>query len=204
MPRSSARGCAAVLILVATIAACRASREPAPAAVAGSPRRHTPADADFIRRMIGHHEQALLMTELVPERTTREDLHLLAERIAVSQESEIANMRRWLVERGEPVPPEGAHAAHHGGDARGAAMPGMLTPAEMDRLRAASGGPFDRLFLELMIRHHEGALAMVSELFASSGAAQEAETFRIASDVDADQRSEIQRMRALLSTLPGG
>jgi uncharacterized protein (DUF305 family) len=80
-------------------------------------------------------------------------------------------------------------------------MPGMLTPDEMEELRAARGARFDRRFLELMIRHHEGALMMVAELLASPGAAQEAETFRFAADVEADQQAEIQRMRALLARL---
>jgi uncharacterized protein (DUF305 family) len=77
-------------------------------------------------------------------------------------------------------------------------MPGMLTAAEMARLAAARGAEFDRLFVAGMIRHHEGALLMVQRLFATPGAAQEAETFGFASDVDADQRAEIARLRTLL------
>jgi uncharacterized protein (DUF305 family) len=78
-------------------------------------------------------------------------------------------------------------------------MPGMLTPRELAQLERATGPTFDRLFLEGMIRHHEGALTMVAEFFATPGAAQEPEIFRLASDVDADQRAEIRRMRALLA-----
>jgi uncharacterized protein (DUF305 family) len=78
----------------------------------------------------------------------------------------------------------------------------MLTPAEMDRLAKTTGAGFERLFLESMIRHHEGALTMVAELFATPGAAQEPAIFRLASDVDADQRAEIRRMRALLAAAP--
>lgn len=78
-------------------------------------------------------------------------------------------------------------------------MPGMLTDEELARLAAATGAEFERLFLELMIRHHEGALIMVADLF-SSGGGQEAEIFQLASHVDADQRAEIARMRGMLNT----
>jgi uncharacterized protein (DUF305 family) len=80
-------------------------------------------------------------------------------------------------------------------------MPGMLTPEQMDQLAAAKGPAFDRLFLDFMIRHHEGALTMVKELFATPGAAQDSDVFAFASDVDADQRMEIARMSALLKEL---
>ncbi len=81
-------------------------------------------------------------------------------------------------------------------------MPGMLTPAQMTALGAAKGPAFDRLFLQGMIQHHEGALTMVKHLFGTNGAAQTSEIFRFGSDVDADQRAEIKRMRALLDALP--
>ena len=77
-------------------------------------------------------------------------------------------------------------------------MPGMLTAEEMARLAAAQGPAFDRLFLESMIKHHEGALVMVKALFAAAGAGQEPEIFAFASDVDADQRMEIERMGNML------
>ena len=77
----------------------------------------------------------------------------------------------------------------------------MLTPEEMARLAAAKGPAFDKLFLEDMIRHHEGALVMVRELFATPGAGQESEIFTFASDIEADQRMEIARMVAMLKEL---
>jgi uncharacterized protein (DUF305 family) len=154
---------------------------------------HTAADVRFMQGMISHHSQALEMTALLATRTMRPEMKLLARRIDDSQTDEIAFMERWLEARGETSP--GAHAHHLPG---AALMPGMLTPEELQRLAAARGGEFDRLFLELMIKHHEGALFMVGELFATPGAAQETEIFAFASDVDADQRIEIRRMSALL------
>jgi uncharacterized protein (DUF305 family) len=173
--------------------------------------RHTAADAAFMQGMIGHHAQALVMAALVPSRTATPALRALAERIDVSQRDEIAAMRQWLADRGEPVPDStgalpgaaGAHAGHdaHAGHGAGA-MPGMLTPVQLAELAAARGAAFDRLFLRLMIQHHEGALVMVRDLLATPGAAREAQTFAFVSDVDTDQRAEIARMQALLTRLP--
>jgi uncharacterized protein (DUF305 family) len=158
--------------------------------------RHTPADVQFMQGMIGHHAQALEMSALVPSRTANEDIRKLAQRIEISQADEIRMMREWLQARGAPLPDEHAHHAH------GATlMPGMLTADEMKRLAAATGGEFDRLFLAGMIKHHEGALTMVQELFEKPGAGQEPDIFAFASDVDADQRMEIDRMGALLARL---
>jgi uncharacterized protein (DUF305 family) len=146
-----------------------------------------------MQRMIPHHSQALAMTALVKDRTTNTDVTLLAQRIDVSQRDEIAQMSRWLRERGEQVP-----AGHEGHEP----MPGMLTADQMGQLVAARGAQFDRLFLESMIRHHEGALAMVRELYASGGGLEPA-TDRFARDVDADQTIEITRMREMLAKLNG-
>jgi uncharacterized protein (DUF305 family) len=157
---------------------------------------HTPADARFMQGMIGHHAQAIEMTDLLATRTESEDMRKLALRIEVSQRDEIRMMQEWLKARGEQVPDEHAHHAH------GATlMPGMLTPEEMGRLAAARGTEFDRLFLEYMIKHHNGALIMVQELFASPGAGQDSEIFAFASDVEADQQMEIDRMAAMLARL---
>jgi uncharacterized protein (DUF305 family) len=105
-------------------------------------------------------------------------------------------MREWLQARG--VTPAG-EPAHH--TPAGMHMPGMLSRQEMERLAGSTGAEFDRLFLEFMIRHHEGALIMVKELFSTPGAGQESEIFAFASDVDADQRMEIDRMRVMLKEL---
>jgi uncharacterized protein (DUF305 family) len=105
-------------------------------------------------------------------------------------------MQRWLEVRGQQVPNRNAMHAH------GATlMPGMLTPDDMKQLTDAKGADFDRLFLEGMIKHHGGALAMVADLFATPGAAQESDVFAFVSDVEADQRMEIDRMGSMLATI---
>lgn len=156
------------------------------------------ADVHFIQGMIAHHQQALAMTALVAERTRSGDIHLLAERIEVSQQDEIELMGRWLAAYGQGAAATGSHdhAAGHSGP-----MPGMLSEAEMARLAASSGLAFDRLFLESMIRHHQGALTMVGDLLAAPGAGQQVDIFRIASEVDSDQRIEIQRMERMLAEM---
>lgn len=160
------------------------------------PRRYSAADAAFMRGMVVHHAQALVMTALVPDRTDRPEIRLLAARIQASQEAEIAMMRRWLEARGlapagEPGDPP---ADHHRGEHAGMAA-GMASPEELARLERARGAAFDRLFLELMIRHHEGALEMVAELAERGG--RDPEVHMFAAHVDADQRAEIARMRSI-------
>jgi uncharacterized protein (DUF305 family) len=159
--------------------------------------RHSPADVSFMTGMIVHHAQAVVMTALVPERTRNPTIRLLARRIAASQEDEMALMTRWLTARGEAVPDEHAHHGH----ADPLHMAGMLSDEQLAQLAGARDAEFDRLFLALMIQHHEGALVMVEQLFASETGGQEVEIFNFASHVDSDQRMEIGRMRALLRSI---
>lgn len=157
---------------------------------------YTSVDIKFMQGMIGHHQQAIEMVALIPARSSRDDIRLLGKRIDLSQVDEIAMMKHWLEVRGQQVPGQNAMPMH------GATlMLGMLTDDEMAHLAAATGAEFDRLFLQGMIKHHEGALTMVRELFASPGGGQDPEVFAFASDVDADQRMEIDRMGALLITI---
>jgi uncharacterized protein (DUF305 family) len=153
---------------------------------------YTAADVAFMHGMIQHHQQALEMAALVPERTDNRSIRLLADRIEVSQRDEIALMADWLTDRGHPAHPQGADHS---------LMPGMLTPDQMARLEQTSGDEFDRLFLDLMIQHHEGALVMVADLFATPGAGQEPEIFQFASEVDSGQRIEIERMHRVRASL---
>ena len=158
--------------------------------------RFSDADVKFMQGMISHHAQALEMTALLDTRTGGGAMRRLAQRIELSQEDEIAMMREWLRARGQAVP---ADDAHHAPDWQ--PMPGMLTDEEMERLAAAQGGAFDRLFLELMIKHHRGALTMVENLLAQRGAAQDSQLFAFTSDVTSDQTAEIDRMDAMLAEL---
>lgn len=168
---------------------------------------YAPADAAFVRDMIVHHQQALGMTALVPERTDSDDMRLLAQRIEETQEFEIDLMRRWLEERGEPVPEpadaEDAHGGHadHAGMAHMSGMAGMASPEQMAALADSEGEAFDRMFLELMIRHHEGALIMVDDLLETERGGKEPQLFMMISHIDVDQRAEIARMQGMLDQL---
>ena len=137
------------------------------------------------------------MAELVADRTNRPELSDAAGRINLSQRDEIEFMEKWLGDRGEPVPDPSDHAAMHT-DHR---MAGMATPRQMADLAAATGTEFDRLFLQLMITHHEGAVTMVEELLEQPGAAYDPVLFEFTTDVTNDQTAEIERMHALLITL---
>ncbi len=155
---------------------------------------HSPADVRFLQDMIPHHHQALEMAALVADRTNRQELLDVAGRIDASQQDEIAFMQRWLAERGESAPDPAAHDAMHTSHA----MAGMATPEQMTELAAAEGAAFDRLFLTLMIAHHEGAVTMVEELLEQPGSAYDPVLFEFTSEVTNDQTAEIERMHALL------
>lgn len=180
-----------------------AVRVAAVSCIAARAAAQTPAapDVAFMQGMIHHHAQAVEMVALIAARSTDVVLRSLGERIDVSQRDEIAMMQQWLHQHGQEAPDPLPHIGMDMGGHTMPAMPGMLTAAQMTALKAARGRAFDRLFLEGMIQHHEGALEMVRALFATTGAAQSTAIFRFASDVDADQRAEIARMRAMLATL---
>lgn len=172
-----------------------------------TPRPPSKADVDFMQGMIMHHNQAVEMTELLKTRTTDPAIMELGHKIDVSQTDEMRWMKQWLTDRGFPVsadPMAGMDMKGMDmGDMKGMdmsmpMMPGMLTPAQMDALRKASGPHFDHLFLTGMIQHHTGALQMVKDLFANPGAGQDPQLFDFASDVDNTQQAEIDIMRHML------
>ncbi len=235
-----------VLALLAALAAPALAQTDAPSAEAlealywqrqqAATQRFTDADVAFMTGMIGHHAQALIMSEMAERNGAGPAVRRLAARIDNAQRDEIETMQRWLRDRGQPVPEvhiEGTRLMLHmtGGDAEAehagmdhgqmdhgqmdhgqhggsvahdhASMPGMLTQAQLDELAAARGAAFDRLFLTYMIGHHAGAVTMVDDLFASDGAAQGGNTFKVASDIQVDQRTEIARMQLMLDQMSG-
>ncbi|MFF3615632.1 DUF305 domain-containing protein [Streptomyces sp. NPDC002580] len=143
------------------------------------------ADLAYARMMIAHHTQALEMTELAPDRAKSGKVKGIAARIAAAQGPEITTMRSWL---------EAHDRASTAGGHEHATMPGMATKAQLGKLRAARGDAFDRLFLQLMITHHDGAVSMATDVKAQGNNIQIEE---MADDVIAQQTSEITRMRAM-------
>ena len=158
---------------------------------------YSPDDVRFMQDMIPHHHQAVQMAELVADRTNRQELVDAAGRINLSQRDEIEFMELWLSDRGESVPNASDHEAMHT-DHR---MAGMATPEQLAELAASDATDFDRIFLQLMITHHEGAVTMVEELLDQPGAAYDPVLFEFTNDVTNDQTAEIERMHALLITL---
>jgi len=161
---------------------------------------YTDADVDFMSGMIPHHAQAIVMAKWAPSHDARQDVAVLCERIVVGQGDEIATMQTWLRDRSLPVPDATStrHKMKMNGVEHDMLMPGMLTDEEMAALDRARGPEFDRLFLNGMIKHHQGAIDMVDKLFDSYGAAQDETVFKFASDVYADQSTEIARMHRML------
>ena len=183
------------------------------------PRKPSKADVEFMQGMIMHHSQAVEMTELLRTRSKDTEVQALGKRISISQTDEMAYMKQWLTDRGEPISEHGSmdmagmdmagmdmagmdmagmdHMDHMNMGAM-PMMPGMLTPAQMKALAAATGPEFDHLFLTGMIQHPTGALTMVKDLFQSPGAGQDPQLFDFASDVDNTQQAEIDIMRHML------
>jgi uncharacterized protein (DUF305 family) len=157
------------------------------------------ADVHFMTGMIHHHAQALVMSGMAPTRGASEEIGVLTARIINAQKDEIWVMQRWLRQRGLPVP-EVDESGHVVGDDH-IHMAGMLTQEQLDELSQASGREYDRLFLTYMIQHHNGAVTMVNDLFAADGAAQDDFVFKLASDIQADQTSEVARMQRMLDAL---
>ncbi|CAL9369413.1 DUF305 domain-containing protein [Streptomyces sp. enrichment culture] len=151
------------------------------------------ADVSYVRRMIEHHEQAVVMAELAPKQAKSTQVKRLAERIKAAQAPEIGAMRGWLETHGKAEPGEEVDGEDGGHDH--AAMPGMATEAQLGQLRAARGEVFDTLFLKLMIAHHQGAITMATEV---KGQGNNIQVEEMADDVVAQQTSEITRMRDMI------
>ena len=170
-----------------------------PSSTTGVVPQNSHADIEFMQGMIMHHAQAVEMTALIPSHTQNPGVRSLGARISLSQSDEMKFMKRWLAARGQPesMAMPGMPDMDMSGNPMHA-MPGMLTPEQMDALRKASGAQFDYLFLTGMIQHHNGALIMVNDLFDHPGAGQDAELFDFATDADNTQRAEIKIMQNML------
>ena len=205
------------LLLVVFIAACAAAnptaRETAATAVdtprtvtdttAGGQHAYTSADIHFMGGMIGHHAQAIVISKWAPTHGASQAIQTLAARIINAQQDEIASMQKWLRDRKQPVPEVSAHGImmKMDGMQHEMTMPGMLTDDQLKQLDKARGRDFDRLFLTFMMQHHRGAVTMVNDLFATTGAAQDITVYKLASDVFADQTTEIDRMQKMLAAM---
>jgi len=174
---------------------------------------YSKADIDFANGMIQHHAQAVRIANWCPSHGASADVLTLCARIINAQVDEIHRMQQWLVDRRQPIstPDTSRAGAMSMTDMPGmhgmrsdALMPGMLTVAQLDSLDAARGKAFDRLFLSDMIHHHQGAVAMVRQLYGTRGAGQDDVIFKLASDISADQTTEIARMQRLLAAVVFG
>ena len=165
-------------------------------AIAIADSSYTAADVEFLQGMIVHHYQAFLMSEMAPSRTNNQTILDLAGRIDASQIDEIDFMENWLTERGKsiPDPTQTGHSHHH-------KMMGMATPEQMNKLEASNSTDFDRLYLNLMIRHHDGAIDMVDRLNEFPGSAYDPQLYEFVTDLENDQAVEIERMNGILISL---
>ena len=208
---------ALLLVLLAACASGSRAEHQKPAAVAvsaaTSPRAtdtsassqhaYTAADIHFMGAMISHHAQALVMAGWAGSHGASPSVLTLAERIINAQQDEIVAMEKWLRDRHQAVPeanPHGMMMKMDGMDHE-MLMPGMLSETQLKQLDDARGKEFDRLFLTFMIQHRRGAVTMVKELFDTYGAAQDITVFKLASDVNVDQTTEIDRMQKMLASM---
>ena len=162
-------------------------------AIAIANSSYTAADVEFIQGMIVHHYQAFLMSEMAPERTNNQTILDLAGRIDVSQTDEINFMNNWLSDRGQSIP-DPTHQHDH----RHHKMMGMASPEQMKQLDDSDATDFDRLYLNLMIRHHDGAIDMVERLNEFPGSAYDPQLYEFVTDLENDQGVEIERMNGIL------
>jgi uncharacterized protein (DUF305 family) len=163
---------------------------------------YTAADIRFMDGMISHHAQALVMAGWAESHGASPAVMTLTSRITNAQQDEIAGMQKWLRDRHQPVPDANPHGMvmKMDGVEHEMLMPGMLTETQLKQLDDARSKEFDRLFLTFMIQHHKGAVTMVNDLFGTNGAAQDITVYKMASDISADQTTEIERMQKMLAS----
>ena len=201
--RWAARAMASAAVLIGFVAPLPAQT----ARTADSAKAPNPADVKFMTDMIAHHAQAVVIGKWVPSHGTSEELKTLASRVVLSQKDEIALMSNWLRDHGQPVPEvDTTGAGLHGmsGMAGMHDMPhmaGMLSHDQLVELDSTRGPAFDQLWLRDMIGHHKGALTMVHDLFESEGAARDDGVYTLASNIEYDQSTEIERMQKMLAAM---
>jgi uncharacterized protein (DUF305 family) len=197
-PRSTVATALVLALLLASPAMARAQhpmpgmREPAHITIPDG-AIYTIADVEFMQGMIAHHAQAIYMSRMAAAHNANPRVLKLANKIDQSQVAEIAIMQGWLRQNEQFAPDTSSW--------RTMTMPGMLTAEQLKQLDVAHGTAFDRAFLTLMIQHHEGAIQMVKDLFATPRAGQEVDVNVFANDVVAVQTAEIGVMRQMLSQL---
>jgi uncharacterized protein (DUF305 family) len=186
------------LALAAGISTAAAQARTPPTTPDSARRGYTAGDVRFMSGMIYHHAQAILIAGWAPSHGAGPSVRTLCERIVAAQTDEIALLSRWLADRHEAVPhPDADHMMMPEMDATHM-MPGMLSADQLAQLDRARGPAFDETFLRFMIQHHEGAITMVNQLFAA-GAGEENPVYKMASNVFADQTTEIERMQRMLA-----
>jgi uncharacterized protein (DUF305 family) len=167
----------------------------APSSSATSAAQFNAADVTFATQMIPHHRQAVEMADLATNKATTPAVKQLATAIKAAQDPEIQQMSGWLTSWGKPVPTPGMHSGH---DMSGP-MPGMMTEQEMADLGKATGTMFDRMWVQMMINHHEGAVTMAKT---EQTAGKNTASITLAKKIETDQNREIAAMQTLLGQLP--
>ena len=147
------------------------------------------ADVQFATQMIPHHEQAVTMVKLAAARASSTQVKQLAADIEKAQAPEIQQMSDWLQAWGKPVP------TSMSGHDMGSAMPGMMSSQDMQKLMDSTGADFDRMFLTMMISHHEGALSMARTEIAQG---QNPDAIALAHRIQSSQTAQIATMKTLL------
>lgn len=191
-----------VLVVVAslTVGACSSHSSHSSSVSIPDSAPFNATDVAFAQGMIPHHAQAIDMADMVPTRSTNAALLALARQIRAAQDPEIATMTGWLTAWDQPLPVMGDHSDHDMSSMGSMMMSGMMSAADMDRLEASSGTAFDRMWLEMMIEHHEGAVEMARAELASG---KDPAAQQLARAIIDGQSAEITEMQAMVRRLPG-
>lgn len=156
---------------------------------------HNEQDVSFAKEMIQHHRQAVEMADLAADRASSQEVKDIATKIKGAQDPEIKTMSGWLSSWGEEVPADMSGMEGHDMGDMSSDMPGMMSSEDMDKLKKASGAEFDKMFLEMMVKHHEGAVEMAETQKAKG---KYGPAMKLADDVIKAQTAEIEEMNKIL------